>query len=294
MTATASTPPLGLGYSTCPNDTFMFDAMVHGRVDTHGLTFTPWLADIAELNARARAETPLQPLDITKISVAQLGHITRRYACLSAGAALGRGCGPLVLRRGDDVTRPDLASLAGGRIAIPGPQTTANLLLSIFAPPQLQRVVLRFDEIMPALQRGEVDAGLVIHESRFTYRDHGLAQVADLGDVWEQTTGLPLPLGVIVAHRRLAPGTIADIERTLSASVRHAFAHPTDSAAYVREHAQEMDPQVCRQHIALYVGDYSAELGDEGRAAIDELLARGRACGALSGEAPSPWRHAPG
>jgi len=280
--------PLGLGYSTCPNDTFMFHALVSGAVPCPE-AFTPWLADIEELNRRALGRGDASPLPVTKVSAAVLGRVTERYAVMSSGAALGRGCGPLVLRRGSDTARSDLASLAGATVAIPGEATTANLLLAIFGPADLNRVVMRFDAIMPAVERGDVDAGLVIHESRFTYRDHGLAEVADLGTVWESDTGLPLPLGVIVAERELGARAEA-IEASLRASIEHAFADRRASAAYVAEHAQEMAPEVCRQHIDLYVNQHSVDLGDDGRAAIETLLERGRATGLVPADAPAPWR----
>lgn len=287
MTSTSNNA-LGLGYSTCPNDTFMFDGLVHGRVASPQ-PWQPWLADIEQLNLRALGSLPLPPLPVSKVSAAVLAQITDRYAVLSAGAALGRGCGPLVLRRADDAKHVDLAALSGSTVAIPGQATTANLLLSMFGPRDITRTVMRFDDIMPAVQAGRVDAGLVIHESRFTYPEHGLVEVADLGVVWEQTTGLPLPLGVIVAERSLGDKAQA-IERALRASVEHAWAQPDDSRAYVAEHAQEMAPDVCQRHIDLYVGPMSAELGEQGRAAIDELLARGRAAGHGTADAPPPWR----
>lgn len=279
---------LGLGYSTCPNDTFMFHALVSGAVPCPE-TFAPWLADIEELNRRALGQGGAPPLPVTKVSAAVLGRVTGRYAVMSAGAALGRGCGPLVLRRRADEGRSDLASLSGATVAIPGEATTANLLLAIFGPDDLERVVMRFDAIMPAVERGEVDVGLVIHESRFTYPDHGLAEIADLGTVWEADTGLPLPLGVIVAERELGARAEA-VEASLRASIEHAFADRSASAAYVAEHAQEMAPDVCRRHIELYVNEHSVELGDEGRAAIETLLTRGRATGLVPADAPSPWR----
>lgn len=280
--------PFGLGFSTCPNDTFMFHALVSGLVKCDAI-FAPWMADIEQLNRRALGLTDASPLAVSKVSAASLGHLTRDYAVLGAGAALGRGCGPLVLRRADDATRPDLPSLSGATVAIPGEATTANLLLAIFGPADITRVTMRFDEIMPAVASGRVDAGLVIHESRFTFAEHGLATVADLGVVWESDTGLPLPLGVIVARRDL--GVAAEvIEDGLRRSVDYAQRHPDASAAYVHEHAQEMAPDVCRRHIALYVNAHSGELGSDGRAAVELLLSRGAAAGLLPRDAPGPWR----
>lgn len=282
--------PLSLGFSPCPNDTFMFDALVHGRVDAGGLRFSVEMDDIEVLNRRALGLDPRPPLAVTKVSVAALARLTAGHAVLDAGAALGRGCGPLVLRRGDDARHGTLDELAGARVAIPGEATTANLLLRMFGPAELERVTMRFDRIMPALAAGEVDAGLVIHESRFTYAEHGLARVADLGECWEAATGLPLPLGVIVARRELPAATTLAVERGLRASVEAAWADPEASRPYVRAHAQELSDDVCRRHIELYVNAYSATLGDEGRRAIDELVARMRAIGAMPAAAPGPWR----
>jgi 1,4-dihydroxy-6-naphthoate synthase len=281
---------LALGFSPCPNDTFMFDALVHGRVDAAGLRFRPELDDIEVLNRRALGLDPRPPLPVTKVSVAALGRLTAEYAVLDAGAALGRGCGPLVLRRGDDPRRAGLAELAGARVAIPGEATTANLLLGIFGPAELERVTMRFDRIMPALAAGEVDAGLVIHESRFTYAEHGLSCIADLGERWEVATGLPLPLGVIVARRELPAEVALAVEAGLRASVEAAWADPAASWPYVRAHAQELDEDVCRRHIALYVNRFSAALGDEGRRAIEVLVGRMREAGVMPADAPGPWR----
>lgn len=283
---------LTLGFSPCPNDTFMFDALVHGRVEAAGLRFAVELDDIEVLNRRALGLDPRPPLAITKVSVGALGRLTDRYTVLDAGAALGRGCGPLVLRRGDDERYATLHDLAGARVAIPGEATTANLLLRLLGPAAIERVTLRFDRIMPALVAGEVDAGLVIHESRFTYPDHGLAEVADLGVLWEARTGLPLPLGVIVADRELPAATLAAVEAGLRASVEAAWAEPAHSWPYVRAHAQELDEDVCRQHIALYVNALSATLGDEGRRAIEALVQRMREVGVMPADAPGPWRPA--
>jgi len=275
---------LEIGFSPCPNDTFMFHALVAGAVD--GPRVTPWLADIETLNERAIAGVDALP--ITKLSVHALAHVRGRYAVLGAGAALGRGCGPLVVSRPGVLADDGLGRLAGRRVAIPGRYTTAYLLLRALGP-ALEVVPMRFEAIMPAVAAGVVDAGLIIHESRFTFAGHGLVQLADLGALWEARTGLPLPLGVIAAARGLGDEVAAAIERGIRGSIAAARARPEAAWPYVRAHAQEMDPEVCRQHIALYVNDFSLALGDEGRAAIDELLARGEAAGLLPG-GPSPWR----
>ena len=278
---------LAIGFSPCPNDTFMFHALVTGAVD--GPALTPWLADIEALNERAIAGG--DPLPVTKLSVHALAHVCGRYVPLAAGAALGRGCGPLVVARPGrlpEAPRAALQALAGLRVAIPGRYTTAQLLLRSLAPAPRETVSLRFDEILPAVATGSVDAGLIIHESRFTYARHGLVAVADLGVLWEEETGLPLPLGVIAVERArgeaLASALTAGIQRSIAA----AWADPQASAGYVRAHAQEMDPEVCRRHIALYVNEFSRELGGEGRAAIDALIARGRGSGLLP-PGPSIW-----
>ncbi len=256
---------LDFGFSPCPNDTFAFHALVHGLVESP-VQVAPVMADIEELNRRAHDGE----LALTKLSFGALAQLRDTYEPLRAGAALGRGVGPLVVSR----TGGTLDDAAGLRIAIPGRDTTAFLLLRMALGDRLGEVVeLRYDQVLGAVERGEVDAGLIIHESRFTYRDHGLHQLADLGEWWEQRTGMPLPLATICLRRDVDPALREPVERALRASVQHAFDHPDASAAWVREHAQEMDPDVQRRHIELYVNDYTLDLGDDGAAAIDELLA---------------------
>lgn len=281
---------LALGFSSCPNDTFMFHALVHGLVEVPGIRFAPIIEDIEALNLRAFDAA--RRLPITKLSAAALARLTEHYTVLDAGAALGRGCGPLVVRKAAREQLRTLADLEGQRVAIPGEHTTAYLLLrSAVEQLAFEPVTLRFDRIMPAVERGEVDAGLIIHESRFTYPQHGLVELADLGAIWEQRTGQAIPLGMIVAARELGEPTIAAIEQGLRRSVELAFAQPERSRAWIRELAQELDDAVCERHIALYVNAHSITLGEAGRAAIDELLARGRASGLLP-DARSPWRRA--
>lgn len=253
----------------------MFHGLVHDPADDD-LAFDVVMEDIEALNERAEGRRPA--LDVTKVSVGTLGRILDRYALLGAGAALGRGCGPLVVRRA--VGGPaSLAELAGSRVAIPGKGTTAALLLRIFAPVPRETVELRFDQIMPAVARGDVDAGVIIHESRFTYADHGLVSLADLGQRWEDATGLPLPLGVIVGRRSLGADVLARVEARLRGSIERAWREPERVWPYVREHAQEMDADVCRRHIDLYVNGFSATMGTEGWSALETLLDRGRAVG---------------
>ncbi len=269
---------LTFGFSPCPNDTFAFHRAVHGGATEHGLLLRPFLEDIEALNRRAVAG--VAPFDVSKLSIPAFAKVVDRHAVLPAGAALGFGNGPLVVRRADSPLR-SLAELRDARIAIPGENTTAWLLLRCLGATTGEVVPMRFDAIMAAVENGAVDAGLVIHEGRFTYPDRGLALVADLGELWEQQTGGPLPLAVIAARRDLDHDLFARVGAVLRESVRAARADPTASRAYVRGHAQELDEAVCAQHIALYVNDYSEDLGAVGRRAIEELIARGRAVGVL-------------
>jgi 1,4-dihydroxy-6-naphthoate synthase len=258
-------PELTFGFSPCPNDTFAFHALVHGLVDAP-FSVRPVLLDIEELNRRART----RELDLTKLSFGAVRSV-HGYEMLRSGAALGHGCGPLVVSR-EPMT---LAEAVTRRFAVPGRDTTAFLLLRVFAPEIGERdlVEARYDEILESVASGEVDAGLIIHESRFTYRDHGLEWVADLGELWEARTGLPVPLAAICARDDLDERLRRDVERALRESVEYAFSHPEASREYVRAHAQEMSDDVCRRHIELYVNEFSVDLGTEGLAAIDALIA---------------------
>lgn len=265
-------PPLTLGFSPCPNDTFIFHALVHGLVDAGDLTFATHLADVETLNAMATERR----LDVTKVSVGALPFLLDDYIPLRSGGAVGRGCGPLVVAR-----EPfPVEELDGLRIAIPGRMTTANLLLRLLRPAAFPGIEMEYNRIMPAVTSGEVDAGLIIHESRFTYRDHGLTCIVDLGEWWEGATGAPIPLGAIVARRSLG-ARIADVERLIRESVEHAFGNPEDSGEYVRAHAQEMSPEVTRRHIELYVNEFSRDLGSEGERAVRELVERAVAAGLI-------------
>lgn len=270
--------PLTFGFSPCPNDTFAFHRAVHGGAAAHGLQLQPHLEDIEALNRRAVAGP--EAFDVTKLSIPALARVLDRYAALPSGAALGFGCGPLVVRREDSPLR-SLQDLGDARVAIPGEHTTAWLLLRSLGPAPREVVPMRFDAIMAAVEDGAVDAGLVIHEGRFTYAARGLAQLADLGELWEQQTGGPLPLAVIAARRDLDAATFTRVGATLRDSVFAARSDPAASRDYVRAHAQELDDAVCAQHIALYVNDYSVDLGEVGRRAVEELVARGRAAGVL-------------
>ncbi len=265
--------PLTLGFSPCPNDTFMFYPLVHGLVDTNGLSFSERLEDVETLNRLAVQGV----LDVSKVSYAALGHFREQYALLRAGSALGRGCGPLL------VVKEPLAvdDLTGTTIAIPGRYTTAHLLLRLFNPALVHFLEMPFHEIMDAVMTGRADAGVIIHESRFTYQGFGLQQLVDLGAWWEQETGLPIPLGGIVAKRSLGGEAIRTIEQALTAAVEYARANPAAAARYICEHAQEMSAEVCSAHIGLYVNDFSQQLGPEGEQAIVELLRRAEAAGII-------------
>lgn len=264
---------LTLGYSPCPNDTFIFHALVHGRVSLDGITVQERLEDVETLNRLALE----QALDLTKISYHALGHLRRDYALLRSGGALGRGCGPLVVAR----SATTMTALRGQRIAIPGRLTTANLLLQLHGRGYDNLLVLPFHRIMEAVASGEVAAGVIIHESRFTYAQHGLTMVEDLGAWWESETGLPIPLGGILAKRSLGAELIGRIDRALCASVRFAFAHPQEARTYIKAHAQELDDSVIASHIGLYVNDFSVDLGDTGVRAVTELLGRAEQLGVI-------------
>ncbi|MFD0315759.1 1,4-dihydroxy-6-naphthoate synthase [Streptomyces flavalbus] len=267
---------LRIAYSPCPNDTFVFDALAHGRVpDAPALDVT--FADIDVTNGMAeRGE-----YDVLKVSYAVLPYVLDTYALLPCGGALGRGCGPLVLTRDGGPT-----DLTGRTVAVPSEKSTAYLLFRLWAADTVpggvgEIVVMPFHEIMPAVRDGKVDAGLVIHEARFTYQNYGLRKLADLGEHWESTTGLPIPLGAIIAKRDLGAPTLTALAAALRTSVQLAWENPEASRPYVREHAQEMDPSVADQHIGLYVNEFTADLGPDGYAAVRGLLTRAAAEGLL-------------
>jgi 1,4-dihydroxy-6-naphthoate synthase len=258
---------LTLGFSTCPNDTFIFDAMVNGRIDTEGLHFKLHLADVEELNQLAFAST----LDISKVSYHAFAYLSADYQLLSAGSALGFNNGPLLISK--QLIFPD--ELDGLKIAIPGKYTTANLLLSIAYPNLLLKKEYLFSDIEEVILSGEADAGVIIHENRFTYQAKGLKKIVDLGEYWDQQTGLPIPLGGIIVKRSLPQTIRLKINRVLRSSVEYALANPNDSLPFVRKHAQSMDESVMRSHIELYVNDFSIDLGTKGREAITALFDKG-------------------
>lgn len=264
---------LRLGFSTCPNDTFMFDAMVHGRVDTEGLSFELVLADIFHLNQMAWREE----LDMVKVSYQTYGHLRSRYRLLDAGSALGRGCGPLLISK-EPLTVQQLIDQQLP-VAVPGFNTTAHLLLSYFSPQLQNKKEYIFHDIMPAILRGEAAAGVIIHENRFTYQQHGLRLIQDLGEHWEERTNKPIPLGAILARESLGEEIIGKLNRIMHRSVIHAFANPDEAMPFVRLHAQEMDDAVMKAHIGLYVNDFSVNLGEEGKEAVNTLLQVGESMG---------------
>ncbi|MEO0340108.1 MAG: 1,4-dihydroxy-6-naphthoate synthase [Bacteroidota bacterium] len=257
---------LTLGFSPCPNDTFIFDAMIHQKIDTEGLEFEVVLADVEALNTQAFQGN----LDITKLSYHAFAYLTDQYILLNAGSALGNNCGPLLIAK----KKISEAEVNSGRIAIPGKYTTANFLLNLAYPQAQEKKELVFSEIEAAVLSEQVEAGLIIHENRFTYQEKGLVKIVDLGEFWEQNTGHPIPLGGIVIKRNLPLDIQQKVDRVLARSVQYAFDHPKASQDYVRAHAQEMDEAVMYQHIDLYVNQYSLDLGVKGKGAVQELFDR--------------------
>lgn len=258
---------LRLSISPCPNDTFMFDALINGRVDCEGLEFCVRFADIEELN-RGVVDGGT---DVCKISYAVLPRIADRYMVLNSGSALGRGNGPLLVSRREVSTDdPEL------RIAVPGDHTTANLLMRSLFPAITDRTPVLFSEIADRVADGEFDAGVLIHEGRFTYADRGLRLVADLGAEWERVSGMPLPLGAIVVSRHLPRQVQQAVDRVVRRSVEYAMRNPRASAEFVRGHAQELSDEVTRSHIELFVNDYSVDLGADGREAARRLTGVGK------------------
>jgi 1,4-dihydroxy-6-naphthoate synthase len=264
---------LTLGFSTCPNDTYIFDAMVHGRIDTEGIEFELIMTDVEELNRHAFASE----IDITKISYHAYAYIADSYALLNSGSALGFKNGPLLISK-YKVYPDEINNL---KIAIPGKNTTANLLLSIAYPDHKDKKEYLFSDIEEVVLSGEMDAGLIIHENRFTYQQKGLKKVVDLGEFWETKTGLAIPLGGIVVNRKLPVGIQRRVNRIMKRSVEFAFENPKVSYPFVRHHAQEMDDSVMQRHIELYVNDFTRELGDEGRKAVETLYREATALGVI-------------
>lgn len=262
---------LTLGFSPCPNDTFIFDALIHHKIDTEGLTFEPVLLDVEALNRKAFQTQ----LDITKLSYHAYAFVQKDYILSDAGSALGNQCGPMVI-----ASQPFQAhTLTTKIIAIPGKYTTANFLLNYYLQtlpdykPQTGRhIAMVFSEIMPSVQKGKTDAGVIIHENRFTYMNYGLYKIIDLGDFWEKNTKFPIPLGGIVLKRTLPKNILQTFNRVLRKSIEYAFQNPESSKEYVKTHAQETDNTVIQQHIDLYVNSYSIDVGKKGKEAIKYML----------------------
>jgi len=257
---------LSLGFSPCPNDTFIFDALIHHKIDTEGLEFEVFYDDVETLNQKAmRGE-----LDISKLSYHAYAYVADKYVLLDAGSALGYGVGPMLICKDD----PDKLSgflkstVSNPKIGIPGRYTTANFLLGLAFPNASNKVELVFSDIENAVLDGRVDIGLIIHENRFTYQDKGLKKIIDLGDYWEKETGCAIPLGGIVANRNLPLDIQHTVNRVLRRSVEYAFENPKSGLEFIRSHAQEMSEEVMYKHIDLYVNKYSVDLGVEGKKAI--------------------------
>lgn len=264
---------ISLAYSTCPNDTYIFYALAHGKIDLGNLSFDIALNDVEHLNQEAKKGI----IDISKLSFAAIGHLTETYGLLRSGAALGRGCGPLIVAR----KGKDLSSLKSGKIAVPGLWTTANLLLSLFLDKNPNVVPMSFEKIMPAVSSGEFDGGVIIHEGRFTYQNHNLECLADLGEWWESETSLPIPLGGIAMRRGISQEIICSVQSQIRKSIEFAHLNASQTADYVKSHAQELSDDVVSQHINLYVNEFSIDIGTEGETAIETLFAKAREKGIL-------------
>jgi len=257
---------LTLGFSPCPNDTFIFDALIHHKIDTEGLEFEVFYDDVETLNQKAfRGE-----LDVTKLSYHAFAYVVDKYVLLDSGSALGFGVGPMLISK-FEFSISDLNN-ADHKIGIPGKYTTANFLLGLAFPDAANKIEMVFSEIEDALLNDEIDFGLIIHENRFTYQNKGLGKLIDLGEYWEQRTGCAIPLGGIVANRNLPLDVQHKINRVLRKSVEFAFANPKSGLEFIRSHAQEMSEEVMYKHIDLYVNKYSVDLGEEGRKAINLLF----------------------
>ena len=262
---------LSVAYSPCPNDTFMFHDLATGKLALPGRELQVHLHDVETLNAMAMAGR----FDVTKLSFHTLLLVEREYRCLGVGAALGFGCGPVIVAKKD--IPPD--QLPQCRFAVPGELTTAHLLLRLWAPEARNKVFARYDRIMDLVASGQADAGVIIHEGRFVFERMGFRLLVDLGKWWQDTTSLPIPLGCIAARRSLGERTIGEFEALLRRAIENSIARPERTVDYVRRHAQEIDEGVLSRHIETFVNDYSLDLGDEGRRAVEKLRELARAAG---------------
>jgi 1,4-dihydroxy-6-naphthoate synthase len=262
---------LTLGFSPCPNDCFIFDALIHKKIDTEGLEFEVFMEDVETLNRRAfKGE-----LDITKLSYHAYAHLTGKYQLLNSGSALGNNCGPLL------ISNSIFQISDSTKIAIPGKYTTANFLLSLAFPAAKTKTEMVFSEIEDAVLNGKADAGLIIHENRFTYEAKGLKKIIDLGEYWEALSKAPIPLGGIVVKRDLPADLKKKVDRLIRKSVEYAFANPGASRNFVKAHAQEMSEEVMYKHIDLYVNKYSVDLGEEGKKAVQLLFDKAQELGVI-------------
>lgn len=258
---------ISLGFSPCPNDTFIFDALVNSKIETSQFIFEPVIVDVEELNKMALKGV----LNVTKLSVSAFSFASDNYSILDSGSALGFGCGPLLVSKNDFA----FGGIDHLKIAIPGKYTTANLLLSIFAPNAINKTEFLFSKIEDAVISGKVDAGVIIHENRFTYHQKGLKKIADLGQMWEEETGMPIPLGCISVNNKLSDEVKQKINSLIKESIEFAFANPESSKNYIKKHCRQMDNDVIAKHISLYVNKYSINLDEEGKNAISFLLKKG-------------------
>jgi 1,4-dihydroxy-6-naphthoate synthase len=272
LNSNTSSSPLTLGFSPCPNDCFIFDALIHNKIDTEGLQFEILLADVETLNQKAfKGE-----LTITKLSYHAYAYLTKLYQLLDAGSALGNNCGPLLIAN----SKIQISNIT--KIAIPGKYTTANFLLSLAFPEAKNKIEFLFSDIEEAVLTGKVDAGLIIHENRFTYEQKGLKKIIDLGEYWETTTKSPIPLGGIVIKRNMPNDLKQKVNRVLRKSVEYAFANPKSCLNFVKQHAQEMSEEVMYKHIDLYVNKYSIDLGADGKNAIKLLFDKAQELGVIN------------
>lgn len=259
---------LTLGFSPCPNDCFIFDALIHKKIDTLGIDFTVVMNDVEALNNSAFK----QELDITKLSYHAFLYLTNEYVLLDSGSALGFNCGPILIQKSNFNNNNSEINLEQAKIAIPGKYTTANFLLSLAYPKATNKIELLFSDIEQAVLLNQVDAGLIIHENRFTYQDRGLEKIIDLGQYWESLINAPIPLGGITMKRSFDKKTQETISNLIKKSVEFAFANPESCMPFVKQHAQEMSEEVMKKHIALYVNDFSISLGNVGKEAVNTLF----------------------